>query len=67
MMERTIVVEYGVRGSDKIERKVIVTKPGDKVGYRVDAEKERGCLVIFVNEKTFIIPLINLALLEMSL
>lgn len=66
-MERIIAIEYGVRGSDKLEKKVITVQPGDKVGYRIDAEKERGCLVIFVNDKTLVVPLVNLALLDMNI
>lgn len=66
-MERIITIEYGVRGSDKLEKKKILVKPGDKVGYRIDSEKERGCLVVFVNENTYIVPLVNLALLDMNI
>jgi hypothetical protein len=66
-MDRTITIEYGVRGSDLLERKIISAKPSDKVGYRIDGDKERGCLVVFVNDKTFIVPLSNLALLELNI
>lgn len=66
-MERIIVIEYSVGNSDKLEKKTISVKPGDKVGYRIDAEKERGCLVVFVNDKTYIVPLVNLALLDMNI
>ena len=66
-MERTIIIEYGVRGMETLQRKTFTAGPSDKFGYRVDSDKERGCLVVFVNDRTFIIPLMNLALLEMNL
>lgn len=66
-MERTIVIEYSVRGREQLERKTFRAGINDKIGYRIDAEGERGCLVVFVNKKTFVVPLINLALLEMDI
>jgi hypothetical protein len=66
-MERTIVIEYSVGGREQLERKEFHAKPTDKVGYRIDSDGEHGCLVVFVNSKTFIVPLVNLALLEMNL
>lgn len=63
-MERHIRLEY--MANEELQKRDIEIKPGQRTGYRVNSADESLCFCVWVDDVTYIIPLQNLALVEMK-